>query len=79
MSTTFGVKIPGMDNPVEVLYRSGSGLGKLRFRILNPLVMLLPDQTPLIALDNSQQGIETVSDFLEALKQEGNEYSIINT
>ena len=70
MSTTFGVKIPGIDEPVEVLYRSGSGLGKLRFRVLNPLIMLLPDSTPLIALDNSQQGIETVYDFLEAINNE---------
>ena len=67
MSTYFGIKVPGYEKPVEVAFRYGKGKGKIGIDILNPLVLLLPDETPLIALDNTSQGIETVKD----LKNEG--------
>lgn len=59
MSTTFGIHIPQTDEVVEVAYRS-SGV-----RILNPLVYLLPLDTPVIPLDNTAQGINTVEDLLK--------------
>lgn len=64
MSTTFAVKVPsvrgyedGEEVEVEVAFRS-SGV-----RWLNPLAQLLPDDTEVIAVDNSPQGIHTIGDI----------------
>ena len=64
MSTTFGVRInrkiiPTMatDEIVEVAFRSNG------MRFTNELAHLLPDDTPVIALDNSQQGVYTIGDI----------------
>ena len=54
MSTTFGVEIK--DNVVEVAFRSNG------MRFINELAHLLPDDTPVIPLDNTAQGVYTIGD-----------------
>jgi hypothetical protein len=54
MSTTFGVEIKdddGIGDVVEVAFRSNG------MRFINPLAHLLPDETLVIALDNTPQGV----------------------
>ena len=67
MSTTFGVAIKNSNNEiedvVEVAFRSNG------MRFTNALAQLLPDETPVIALDNSQQGVHTIGDIKEEIKQ----------
>jgi len=55
MSTTFGVKVK--DDYVEVAFRSNG------MRFINELAELLPDDTPVIPLDNTAQGIYTIGDI----------------
>ena len=62
MSTTFGVKIPQTNEIKEIAFRSSAGM-----RWLNALGQLLPDNTKVIALDNSAQSIETVGDIKKAI------------
>jgi hypothetical protein len=64
MSTTFAVKVPsvrayedGEEVEVEVAFRSNG------VRWLDPLAQLLPDDTEVIAVDNSPQGIHTIGDI----------------
>ena len=63
MSTTFGVivveKHRQEEELVEVAYR-GNGTG---IRFTNPIAHLLPDDTSVIPLDNSAQGIYTIGDI----------------
>jgi hypothetical protein len=59
MSTTFGVYIKEIDDNVEIAHRRNG------IAILNPLVYLLPLDTSIIPLDNTAQGINTVSDLLK--------------
>ena len=54
MSTTFGVKVK--DDIVEVAFRSNG------MRFINALAHLLPDDTPVIPLDNTSQGVHTIGD-----------------
>ena len=66
MSTTFGVAIKNnnkIEDVVEVAFRSNG------MRFTNPLAQLLPDETPVIALENSQQGVHTIGDIKEEIKQ----------
>ena len=66
MSTTFGVEIKnnnGIEDVVEVAFRSNG------MRFTNTLAQLLPDETPVIALDNGQQGVHTIGDIKEQIKQ----------
>ena len=66
MSTTFGVEIKGDDglgDVVEVAFRSNG------MRFTNELAHLLPDDTPVIALDNSQQGVYTIGDIKKAIEK----------
>lgn len=59
MSTTFGVEIKniiGIEKVVEVAFRSNG------MRFINSLAHLLPDDTPVIPLDNTAQGIHTIGD-----------------
>ena len=66
MSTTFGVAIKNnnkIEDVVEVAFRSNG------MRFTNPLAQMLPDETPVIALDNSQQGVHTIGDIKEEIKQ----------
>jgi hypothetical protein len=59
MSTTFGVEIK--DDVIEVAFRSNG------MRFINELAHLLSDDTPVIALDNSQQGVYTIGDVKDAI------------
>ena len=55
MSTTFAVIVD--EEEVEVAFRSNG------IRFTNPLAKLLPDETPVIPLDNSAHGIFTIGDI----------------
>ena len=64
MSTTFGVKIKGDDglgDVVEVAFRSNG------MRFINKLGHLLPDDTPVIPLDNTPQGVYMIGDIKVAI------------
>ena len=66
MSTTFGVAIKNnneIEDVIEVAFRSNG------MRFTNKLAQMLPDETPVIALDNSQQGVHTIGDIKEEIKQ----------
>ena len=66
MSTTFGVAIKNnnkIEDVVEVAFRCNG------MRFTNPLAQMLPDETPVIALDNSQQGVHTIGDIKEEIIQ----------
>ena len=85
MSTTFGIPIKKMDITIdeyeeifkwiddedesftEVWYRS---MGNCRW--LNPLGELLPDDTKVYALDNSQQGVYTIGDIKQMMDKQNN-------
>ena len=60
MSTTFGVEIKG--DMIEVAFRSNG------MRFINPLAHLLPDNTPVIPLDNTPQDIHTIGDIKKAIE-----------
>ena len=66
MSTTFGVEIinddAGIGEVVEVAFRSNG------MRFINDLAHLLPDDTPVIALDNTPQGSHTIGDIKKAIE-----------
>ena len=61
MSTTFGVKTG--ENIVEVAFRSNG------MRFTNELAELLPDDTPVIPLDNTAQGVYTIGDVKKEIKE----------
>jgi uncharacterized protein (DUF1499 family) len=61
MSTTFGVEVK--DNVVEVAFRSNG------MRFINELAELLPDDTPVIALDNTPQGVHTIGDVKKEMEK----------
>ena len=61
MSTTFGVEVK--DNVVEVAFRSNG------MRFINELAELLPDDTLVIPLDNTAQGIHTIGDVKEEIEK----------
>ena len=66
MSTTSGVEIKGDDglgDVVEVAFRSNG------VRFINPLAHLLPDDTPVIALDNTPQGVYTIGDVKKEIEK----------
>lgn len=65
MSTTFGVNIKNedQDEVVEVAFRSNG------MRFINELAELLPDDTPVIALDNTPQGVYTIGDIKKAIEK----------
>ena len=71
MSTTFGVQITNYPITVEVARRAGIANGKVEFRITNMLMMLLPDETPVVPMDNTSQGIHTVGDTKKVFKEQG--------
>lgn len=67
MSTKFGIYIPQTNETVEVAFRWSIGEpGLVGIKILNPLVMILPPNWPVVAMDNTAQGIETVEQLLHA-------------
>ncbi len=66
MSTTFGIIVPslieeGEFETVVVAFRSNG------IRFTNPIAHLLDEDTTVIALDNSQQGIQTIGDIKKAI------------
>ena len=70
MSTTFAVRVPsvrlyedGEEDLVKVAFRSNG------VRWLDPLAQLLPDDTEVIAVDNSPQGIYTIGDIRERIEK----------
>ena len=67
MSTTFGIEIKGIDEPIEIARRVARSGGAFLF-FTNPLAELLSDDQEVLALDNSRQGIETIGDIKEAIK-----------
>jgi len=77
MSTTFEVLKPGVteytggDSVIEVAFCHNIGKGKVAIDWKNELAPLLPDETPVIALDNSSQEVDTIGD-LKWLRQYGN-------
>ena len=60
MSTTFGVEVK--DNVVEVAFRSNG------MRFINELAELLPDDTLVIPLDNTAQGVYTIGDVKKEIE-----------
>jgi len=62
MSTTFGVDIASGD-VIEVAFRSNG------MRFINALAPLLPEDTPVVALDNTPQGIYTIGDINRAIEK----------
>lgn len=63
MSTTFGVEIPSTKEIIPIARRVGAGNGKVEIFFTNPLGEILQDHIPVIAIDNSNQGIETIGDI----------------
>jgi hypothetical protein len=70
MSTTFGIKIPSTGEIEPIARRVGIGNGKVSMWFTNPLAELLPDDTEVEAIDNSQQGIFTIGDIKEKIREE---------
>jgi len=68
MSTTFGVKT-STGKIIEVAFRA-SGM-----RWKSPLAELLPNDTPVIPLDNSAQGIHTIGDIKQDIAEQ-QEYTL---
>ena len=60
MSTTFAVKTPD-GKLVEVAFRSND------IHFTNDIAMLLPDETSVFPLDNTNQGIDTIGDIKNAI------------
>jgi hypothetical protein len=58
MSTTFGILIPGEQEPVIVARRVNSMLS-----YSHPLARFIPNKYEVIALDNGAQGITTMYDI----------------
>jgi hypothetical protein len=69
MSTTFGVKIPSTGEIEPIARRVGVGNGKVSMWFTNPLAELLSDDTEVVAMDNGQQGIFTIGDIKEKMKE----------
>ena len=67
MSTTFGVKIPSNGEVIPIARRVGIGKGKISVYLINGIAELLPNDTEVIAIDNSNQGIHNMSDIREAI------------
>ncbi len=63
MSTTFGVKVKinNKEEIIEVAFRANG------IRFTNNLAYLLPDNTEVIAIDNSPQGIFTIKDIKDEI------------
>lgn len=73
MSTTFGVKVSTWINDlhigeeiVEVAFRGNTN----GIKFTNLLSTLLPDNTEVIPLDNTAQGIFTIGDIKKAIHEQ---------
>jgi len=65
MSTTFGVIVK--EKEIKIARRWSDGYGAT-MRFTNDLAETLPDETPVIPLDNSAQGIYTIGDIKDHIK-----------
>ena len=63
MSTTFGIRIPSTNEIKPIARRVGRGQGKVEVWFTEPLAELLDDDLEVIAIDNSNQGINTIEDI----------------
>jgi hypothetical protein len=73
MSTTFGIPIrqlnielgneDGLHDYISTEFFEKVWFRTTKCRWLNPLAELLPDDTKVYALDNSQQGVYTIGDI----------------
>ena len=68
MSTTFGIKIPSTEKIEPIARRVGKGNGKVEVWFTNPMAELLPNNLVVEAMDNSNQGINTIGDIKKAIK-----------
>ena len=72
MNTTFGVKgisVYVSGDTIEVAHRACNGEGKSNIKWTNGLAPLLPDDTPVKALDNSPQGIHNIGDIKKHIEK----------
>lgn len=69
MSTIFGVIVNENEEPVEIAHRYGTRSCKVAIDWLNPLAELLPDETPVIPLDNTAQGVFTIGDIKKTIQK----------
>jgi len=69
MSTTFGVKIPSTGEVEPIARRVGIGNGEVDIYFTNVLAEMLPDNIKVVAIDNSNQGIYTIGDIKNHLKE----------
>jgi hypothetical protein len=70
MSTTFGFKkiIDNKEKEVEIAFRANSSVVWLNnFEVLEDII---PEETLVIALDNTNQGINTFGDLKKAINKE---------
>lgn len=72
MSTKFGVIVD--NKTIEIAHRFSMGDGKTGVSWLNDIAKLLPDSTPVVAINNSNQGVETVGDLRKILKKRKNSF-----
>jgi Lar family restriction alleviation protein len=71
MSTTFGVKVKGEDEPIEIAIRYFDKRGTL-LEWIHPLGKLLPADTEVIPLDNDAQGIDTIGHIKHKIQEQEN-------
>ena len=64
MSTTFGIKHKNKEiTAIAFRYNNGS------IKWLNEIAYLLPDDTKVIAIDNTPQGITNIKDIKNEIKE----------
>ena len=69
MSTTFGVKIE--DEIIPIARRVGGTNGATMW-FTNPLGNILDDDIEVIAIDNTNQGVNTIKDIKNIIKEVDN-------
>ncbi len=71
MSTTFGIRIPSTNEIKPIARRVGRGQGKVEVWFTEPLAELLDDDLEVIAIDNTNQRINTIKDIKKAIDNNG--------
>ena len=69
MSTTFGVILKDGGN-AEIARRVGKGVLGAEMWFTDPMAELLSDETKVVPLDNSAQGIHTIGDIRAHIKKQ---------
>lgn len=67
MSTTFGIKVS--EEIIPIARRVGIGNGKVKFTFTNPIAEKLSYDTEVYPIDNSAQGIYTIGDIINEMKE----------